>query len=80
MAFVGIFQYPAKRYLLCPAAFSVRLMKKFIRMKFGLHPQYEVCTYRTYQLNNLDLENSLVHFPHKAWIKKKIVFNFACRE
>ena len=30
------------RYLVCPAAFSVGNLKKFIRMKFDLKPKYEV--------------------------------------
>ncbi|KAF4533332.1 hypothetical protein B566_EDAN004453 [Ephemera danica] len=33
---------PAKRYLQCPALFTVRLLKKFLRNKFELQPNYKI--------------------------------------
>ena len=44
------FQINDVRYLVCPAAFSVGNLKKFIRMKFDLKPKYEVCKYFRYLL------------------------------
>ncbi len=40
----AIFQFKEcdRRYLLCPAAFTVGLLKKFIRLKFDLSPKYQV--------------------------------------
>lgn len=35
------------RYLVCPAAFSVGNLKKFIRMKFDLKPKYEIDIFQT---------------------------------
>lgn len=40
------FQYKDcdRRYLLCPAGFTIGLIKKFVRLKFDLQPQYQVCS------------------------------------
>ena len=37
-----VLQKPDKRYLLCPSAFTVGLLKKFIKMKFDLQPKFKV--------------------------------------
>ena len=39
---LSIFQGEEMRYLLCPAAMTVGLVKKFIRLKFELDPKYKV--------------------------------------
>jgi polycomb group RING finger protein 4 len=36
-----------KRYLLCPAAFTIGHLKKFVRLKFGLSDKYEVDVFHT---------------------------------
>ena len=58
-------QVPSKRYLLCPAAFTIGHLKKFVRIKFSLELKYEV---------------SLAEFVfHRGWKYSKYYINITSR-